>query len=229
MSEPDTPSTPSNPDTDAAAAARKAYLADAARPGGAAANIPHGPYCYTRDPVTGAKTVCPYWARRGDRPAQLDGYCGLLDHGDWMEDGGVTHLFDQLKECGVNDDAEDADFDIPGENGAEIDASSREAEDRAAAPAHACTGPDMLVEEAPARTARLVTARPTRGRLSLGDGRAPLVVAVPAGLAVRACGDGTDEAFVEAYHAVPDLHAWRHFDAEHRGLRVPLADCRRPE
>lgn len=47
---------------------------------------------------------------------------------------------------------------------------------------------------------------------------------VPPGLRVRPCEDGTGEAFVEDWYKL-DIPIWRKFDAEHRGVRVALADC----
>ena len=59
--------------------------------------IPHGPYCYDEN------GVCPYWSRRDDKPKQASGYCAFLDSGDW-EGPGIGLLWDQCKECGVNDE-----------------------------------------------------------------------------------------------------------------------------
>lgn len=58
--------------------------------------VPHGDYCYNRD------GVCPFWAKHPDKPKQENGYCSLLMIGDWEE---KTHslLWDQCKECGIND------------------------------------------------------------------------------------------------------------------------------
>ena len=62
--------------------------------------IPEGPYCY------GPNGVCPFWSRWEDQyPHQSNGYCSLLERGDWMdsENGGTSLLWDQCKECGIND------------------------------------------------------------------------------------------------------------------------------
>jgi len=63
--------------------------------------IPIGPYCYNNK-------ICPYWYRAEDGVDQAYGYCSYLHKGDWMKDGTML-LWDQVKECGVNDDNEDSD------------------------------------------------------------------------------------------------------------------------
>tara|TARA_R110000851_G_scaffold60415_6_gene139477 strand:+ start:3256 stop:3576 length:321 start_codon:yes stop_codon:yes gene_type:complete len=67
-------------------------------------------YCYqscTRSkdnpsvfPIT---ELCPYWRVASDKPETLRGYCLFLKKGDWEEDGTMA-LFDQLKNCGINDE-----------------------------------------------------------------------------------------------------------------------------
>ena len=73
--------------------------------------VPNGPYCY----AGGAKgeAPCPFWGRNPDEESDMAGYCALLKHGDWMDDGGVTFLFDRLKACGIRDGAnfDGANFD----------------------------------------------------------------------------------------------------------------------
>lgn len=69
--------------------------------------IPKGYYCYTTlsvDKSTGRiKTkVCPYWSIREDKPYQMNGYCSFINAGDW-EDDWCGLLWDQVKECGVNE------------------------------------------------------------------------------------------------------------------------------
>jgi len=70
--------------------------------------IPRGMYCYTPnggcDPATGALhyAPCPYWSSNSDESAQTSGYCSFLEIGDWM-DGGTFLLWDQVKECGINE------------------------------------------------------------------------------------------------------------------------------
>lgn len=65
-------------------------------------HIPHGPYCYAsiapmdengRMKISG---MCPYWERRGEQNA----YCAYLREEDDLM------LWDQVKICGVNDEAE---------------------------------------------------------------------------------------------------------------------------
>lgn len=58
--------------------------------------IPNGLYCYDNS------GVCPYWTIVPDRPQMENGYCAYLGAGDWQF-GGL--LWDQVKECGENDDA----------------------------------------------------------------------------------------------------------------------------
>jgi hypothetical protein len=62
--------------------------------------IPKGCYCYDEN------GVCPFWWSLSDFEEQSDGYCTLMEKGDFMssENGGTTLLFDQCKECGLNDD-----------------------------------------------------------------------------------------------------------------------------
>lgn len=81
---------------------------------GDVAVIPPGPYCY-RPKGRGYHgedgrfvypiDPCPYWAMAEDKPYQANGYCAFLKAGDWMEKG-TWFLFDQVKECGVNNDVE---------------------------------------------------------------------------------------------------------------------------
>lgn len=73
--------------------------------------IPPGMYCYTIKDIdikTGRmKTnICPYWSIDESKPYQGNGYCSFLELGDWMENG-TSLLFDQCKECGINDDSDD--------------------------------------------------------------------------------------------------------------------------
>lgn len=75
--------------------------------------IPAGSYCYTpirmieepgRPPRMKIKH-CPYWGHDFDKPRQQTGYCALLGQGDWDPDpNGPFLLWDQVKECGLNDD-----------------------------------------------------------------------------------------------------------------------------
>jgi len=92
--------------------------------------VPKGDYCYDFD---GERQVnCPYWSIRSDMPKQMNGYCSLLERGDWefdrknhkvtaIENGKERvlseeekeelddHFFagilwDQVKECEINRD-----------------------------------------------------------------------------------------------------------------------------
>ena len=91
--------------------------------------IPKGQYCYTYD-EDGKYKPCPYWRRIEDRPEQYDGWCDFLEFGDLeheqemeltdMKTGEKTKgcdlpfpvslLFDQCKECGINDDIDEEDL-----------------------------------------------------------------------------------------------------------------------
>lgn len=75
-------------------------------------HIPKGSYCYTiKEIVTDPKygfilktNVCPHWRKFNDEyPDQLSGYCTYLKLGDFMENGTML-LWDQVKECGINDE-----------------------------------------------------------------------------------------------------------------------------
>lgn len=75
--------------------------------------IPPGGYCYSITEAPSAangfrlKTrTCPYWSSDLQRDEQEGGYCSYLKRGDW-EGPGLGLLWDQVKECGVNDATED--------------------------------------------------------------------------------------------------------------------------
>ena len=57
--------------------------------------IPEGPYCYQ------SKQVCPYLGKNKKQQVQQNGYCRLIRKMDWVDD---TLLWDQVKECGINND-----------------------------------------------------------------------------------------------------------------------------
>lgn len=59
--------------------------------------IPFGYYCYDK---TGN---CPYIDNAANKDEQQSGFCWFLNKGDWEEDGTFL-LWDQCKECGINDD-----------------------------------------------------------------------------------------------------------------------------
>ena len=56
-------------------------------------NIPMGLYCYD------SNGVCPYWELHEDKPEQENGYCALLERGDWEHTDEIGLLWDQVKEC----------------------------------------------------------------------------------------------------------------------------------
>lgn len=72
--------------------------------------IPHGMYCYEikyyddKNHILRTK-VCPYWSIDTTKPEQDNGYCSYLQMGDW--DMSLGMLWDQVKECGINEDWED--------------------------------------------------------------------------------------------------------------------------
>ena len=61
--------------------------------------IPEGDYCYSRD-AQGNRVVCPYWA---PRPESQNAYCHFLRRTDLT----AGLLWDQVKECGINDELEE--------------------------------------------------------------------------------------------------------------------------
>jgi len=68
--------------------------------------IPHGPYCYfgSRNPAAKNYKPCPFWDLRGKDNRY--GYCSYLDRGDDSKDSTLC-LWDQVKECGINNEWED--------------------------------------------------------------------------------------------------------------------------
>lgn len=52
-------------------------------------------YCYADD-------CCVFWDRADDLPEHSSGYCSLLRKRDWEHPGGGL-LWDQCKECGINE------------------------------------------------------------------------------------------------------------------------------
>lgn len=62
--------------------------------------IPNGCYCYE------GKMRCPYWDNNPIAPNQENGYCSYLAMGDW-ECLYLSLLWDQCKECMINDEEEE--------------------------------------------------------------------------------------------------------------------------
>ena len=58
--------------------------------------IPEGAYCYSE------RGICPFWEMDPTEPEQENGFCHYLNEGDWDSEG-VSLLWDQCKECGVNE------------------------------------------------------------------------------------------------------------------------------
>lgn len=97
--------------------------------------IPQGPYCYTYT-GDGEHYICPYYRKILNRPEQADGYCDFLEKGDIelgieakedpevvITEGGIEVdknevpdfifgglLWDQVKECGINDEINEEDL-----------------------------------------------------------------------------------------------------------------------
>jgi len=83
--------------------------------------IPQGLYCYDFN------GICPYWSRKSDLPIQENGYCAFLEESDFERNEKIGRvacinppntfiephevpmslIWDQVKECGINDDDED--------------------------------------------------------------------------------------------------------------------------
>lgn len=72
----------------------------------ASALIPRGNYCYTTLGIddTGKTSIrlCPFWDKIKSFPSQSNGYCHFMKRGDF-QDHGFGLLWDQCKECGVNE------------------------------------------------------------------------------------------------------------------------------
>ena len=68
--------------------------------------IPPGTYCYIPLEVIGKSLAilrCPYWSLDPNKPSQCNGCCSFLNRCD-DDDEGFGLLWDQVKECGINDD-----------------------------------------------------------------------------------------------------------------------------
>ena len=80
--------------------------------------IPTGPYCYESfgHDADGGRRIkcCPFWDKDETKPRQEDGICHYLETADWeeweKENGHIPLLWDQCKECGINDDIEEDDY-----------------------------------------------------------------------------------------------------------------------
>lgn len=81
----------------------------------AAEVVPQGGYCYTPLSVVDGRMhvrMCPYWKYNPRKPAQRTGCCTLMKAADWMpHPRGTSLLWDQVKECGLNDSLDEADAD----------------------------------------------------------------------------------------------------------------------
>jgi len=76
--------------------------------------IPIGYYCYTYKSYRKKEGfyLCPYWSTREDKPNHENGYCSYLEYGDWE---GLSMLWDECKECGINIGNEEDWKDTPSE------------------------------------------------------------------------------------------------------------------
>jgi len=88
--------------------------------------IPPGPYCY----YSYKGPTCPFWDKDDSKPYQENGYCHYLQRGDWENNDEKEYinvktgekqtanqiglplslLWDQCKECGINDDIDEDDY-----------------------------------------------------------------------------------------------------------------------
>ena len=59
--------------------------------------VPKGYYCYDK------KGYCPFWDIALKKEEQSNGYCWLLSKGDWETNSIFNLLWDQCKECGINE------------------------------------------------------------------------------------------------------------------------------
>lgn len=75
--------------------------------------IPLGLYCYSRDDE-GKRKACPYWSIDPTHEKQDNGYCSYLEKGDWSSLGWGL-LWDQVKECEVNEDWETLSVKMKGQ------------------------------------------------------------------------------------------------------------------
>ena len=72
--------------------------------------VPKGHYCYSIlsvDHNQGKINIdcCPFWHIRKGQAEQANGFCSLLNKGDWELGFGL--LWDQVKECDINYDCDE--------------------------------------------------------------------------------------------------------------------------
>lgn len=72
---------------------KKWYIRPANPQGKSVTQIPTGFYC----------TGCPYWRLNSLKEPQMNGYCQLLNVGDWMPGQVFGLLWDQLKLCHIRE------------------------------------------------------------------------------------------------------------------------------
>lgn len=65
--------------------------------------VPKSDWCFTHQNGEIFK-CCPFWTLIKEFPKQSNGYCSLMEVGDFMdyENNGTSLLWDQVKECGIN-------------------------------------------------------------------------------------------------------------------------------
>ena len=70
--------------------------------------IPTGPYCYsgTRNPSDNRYKPCPYWRHLGEQNGECL-YLGIQDYEENEHGETSLALWDQVKECGINNDWDD--------------------------------------------------------------------------------------------------------------------------
>ena len=79
--------------------------------------IPTGLYCYSHTGKPNQygfpeRKICPYWGKDLSKPKHGNGFCTFLGMNDWDENKGTSLLWDQVKECGINENLEDIIRDI---------------------------------------------------------------------------------------------------------------------
>lgn len=75
--------------------------------------IPAGHYCYEPIIIKNGKVkfrTCPYWSCNPLHELQENGYCSYLKKGDWEVP--LSHLWDKVKECGINMDIDEKDLEL---------------------------------------------------------------------------------------------------------------------